>query len=236
MAVTASSNDTTADSASSPLNVTDGDPLTRWQASPDSSQWLQIDLGQSDSVSGITIDWANKTFARNLAVETSSDSSTWSLIDSAGAEERTANYAQFFDSLNSVGRYIKLLISGEGNGPYSISEIEVYGSPGPATVVRGTGAVPGEYQLYQDYLNPFNPTTVIRYRLPVVSNVTLKLYDVPGREIATLVHSSQSPGLHSVEFDGSHLASGMYFYKLSARPISGQSGGYVKVMKMVLLK
>jgi hypothetical protein len=83
--------------------------------------------------------------------------------------------------------------------------------------------------LYQNYPNPFNPTTVISFQLPVTSEVTLKVYDVLGNEVATLVNEEQQPGVYEVEFDGSSLTSGIYFYQLKA-------GNNSQIKKMVLLR
>ncbi|MDW8437297.1 MAG: YCF48-related protein [Chloroherpetonaceae bacterium] len=85
------------------------------------------------------------------------------------------------------------------------------------------------FELEQNYPNPFNPSTVIRYRIPTASFVTLKVYDVLGREIATLVSERQSAGQHSVTFDASNLVSGTYFYRLSA-------GEFASVKKMLFVK
>lgn len=89
--------------------------------------------------------------------------------------------------------------------------------------------LPTVYVLNQNYPNPFNPTTAISYKLPAVSFVTLKVYDVLGREVVTLVNAKQSPGTYAVQFDGSKLASGVYFYRIKA-------GGYTAGKKMLLLK
>ncbi|MGD8782323.1 MAG: T9SS type A sorting domain-containing protein [Ignavibacteria bacterium] len=86
-----------------------------------------------------------------------------------------------------------------------------------------------EYSLDQNYPNPFNPTTTINYQIPGTGNVTLKVYDVLGREVMTLVNEIQTSGVYSVEFNGSNLASGIYVYKLRA-------GDYVSVKKLMLLK
>jgi hypothetical protein len=85
------------------------------------------------------------------------------------------------------------------------------------------------YTLSQNYPNPFNPNTLISYRLPVTSNVTLKVYDVLGNEIATLVNEEKQPGAYEVEFDATDLTSGIYFYQLKA-------GNYLETRKMVMLK
>jgi hypothetical protein len=89
--------------------------------------------------------------------------------------------------------------------------------------------VPSDFQLAQNYPNPFNPTTTISYSLPVGGTVFLKVYSLDGREVATLVQENQSVGEHAVRFDASHLASGVYIYRL-------QLGGFAQTRKLVLLK
>lgn len=94
--------------------------------------------------------------------------------------------------------------------------------------------IPNEYFLSQNFPNPFNPSTIIRFGLPVAEKVTLKVYDVLGREIKTLVNDEMKPGYHSVEWDGTNnygarVSSGIYIYRLVA-------GKYVKTMKMMMVK
>ena len=91
------------------------------------------------------------------------------------------------------------------------------------------GSVPSAYTLEQNYPNPFNPATTISYSIPKESQVSLKIYDVMGREVVELVSGKQSTGSYNVEFDAASLASGTYFYKLVA-------GDFISVKKMVLLK
>jgi hypothetical protein len=89
--------------------------------------------------------------------------------------------------------------------------------------------VPTEYQLMQNYPNPFNPVTVIGFTLPDASLVRLEIYDVTGRLIESPLHGWRDAGVHEVTLDGTHLASGIYVYKLTA-------GNYTASGKMVLLK
>jgi hypothetical protein len=106
----------------------------------------------------------------------------------------------------------------------------------PAAITRKP-TQPTSYSLQQNYPNPFNPTTTIDYQLPAVSHVTLKVYDVLGREVATLVNEQKSAGEYKVTFDGSRLSSGVYFYKLVASPIEPITAGtYISVKKLVLIK
>jgi hypothetical protein len=85
------------------------------------------------------------------------------------------------------------------------------------------------FALEQNYPNPFNPSTSIRYRVSIISNVSLKVYDVLGNEVATLVNEEKPAGTYEVSFNASELSSGIYFYKLSA-------GSLVKTKKMILIK
>ncbi len=84
------------------------------------------------------------------------------------------------------------------------------------------------YNLSDNYPNPFNPSTKISYEIPELANVSLRVYDMSGREVAELVNQMQQPGSYDVIFNAS-LSSGVYFYKLEA-------GGFVQTKKMILIK
>jgi hypothetical protein len=101
-------------------------------------------------------------------------------------------------------------------------------------VENGEENLPANFTLSQNYPNPFNPTTTIKYSIPSLVNghsllVQLKIYDILGHEVTTLVNQKQVPGDYSVQFDASKLTSGIYFYRL-------QSGSFVVTKKMILLK
>ena len=85
------------------------------------------------------------------------------------------------------------------------------------------------YNLEQNYPNPFNPATVIKYSLKESGKVTLKIYDMLGKEVMTLVNETQNAGSHLINFNGNGLASGVYFYKLD-------TGSFTQVKKMILMK
>jgi len=89
--------------------------------------------------------------------------------------------------------------------------------------------LPASITLLQNYPNPFNPTTTIRFSLPQREYATLKVFNVLGKEVAVLVNEKKEPGTYSVNFSGSNLASGTYFYRL-------QAGAFVQTKKFVLLK
>ncbi|MCB0727226.1 MAG: T9SS type A sorting domain-containing protein [Ignavibacteriae bacterium] len=92
-----------------------------------------------------------------------------------------------------------------------------------------TTSIPTEYSLSQNYPNPFNPTTNLEFGIPELGFVSLKVYDISGKEVATLVNEIKSPGRYNVKFDGSNFASGVYFYKIT-------SGNFSAVKRMFLIK
>ncbi len=85
------------------------------------------------------------------------------------------------------------------------------------------------FSLYQNYPNPFNPSTIINYSIPKTGLVTIKVYDILGKEITSLVNEVKSAGNYSVQLSGSKLSSGIYFYRM-------QSGSFLQTKKLLLLK
>jgi hypothetical protein len=117
---------------------------------------------------------------------------------------------------SGIPRYISHVISESPGTPF-------------VTDVREEGSVPYKFRLEQNYPNPFNPSTAINFQLSATSHVTLKVFDVLGREVTTLVDETRHAGKHSVSFDARELPSGVYFYRLTA-------GGAVETKRMMLLK
>ena len=99
----------------------------------------------------------------------------------------------------------------------------------------GNQALPESFELQQNYPNPFNPSTMIKFNIPALASgsgadkVTLKVYDVRGKEVATLVDEQKAPGAYEVEFNAGGLSSGIYFYRL-------QAGSFRAMRKMILMK
>jgi hypothetical protein len=89
--------------------------------------------------------------------------------------------------------------------------------------------LPTSYSLGQNYPNPFNPSTTIHFELPVKSNVSLKVYNILGQEIMTVLNETKVPGSYDVRVDGSNLSSGVYFYRL-------QTNNYASTKKFLLIK
>jgi hypothetical protein len=92
-----------------------------------------------------------------------------------------------------------------------------------------SSVLPGKFELYQNYPNPFNPSTIIRFKIEDLRFTTLKVYDILGKEIASLVNEKLKAGTYEVTLDGGNLSSGIYFYKLTA-------GNYIETKRMILMK
>ena len=90
-------------------------------------------------------------------------------------------------------------------------------------------SIPAQFTLYQNYPNPFNPSTTIRYSIPKASLVSLKVYDILGREVASLVNEEKPAGNYKAVFNASSFASGVYFYRI-------QAGSFIATKKLLLLK
>lgn len=139
-------------------------------------------------------------------------------------------------SVATISRTGILTAVGSGTADITISFDDLTSNTFQITVTSESVAVqlpllsaPKEFALFQNYQNPFNPSTVIGYQIPKASWVTLKVYDMLGKEVATLVNEVKEPGTYEVQFDASHLTSGVYIYKL-------QAGASTAVKKLVLMK
>ncbi|MGE5362493.1 MAG: family 10 glycosylhydrolase [Bacteroidota bacterium] len=149
------------------------------------------------------------------------------LVDSTGIKDTAITLPQFLTvNKNHFWRVAALNQFGQS----AWSELFAF-KTGTATGVDGEQQVITVFQLNQNYPNPFNPATVIKYSLPAAGNVTLKVYDILGKEVAVLVNEVQNAGSHSVKFSAGdmNLTSGIYLYRLS-------SGSFSETRKMVLLK
>jgi len=124
--------------------------------------------------------------------------------------------------------YIRVYRSGYGSYGIKFSNNDI---TDPLTDVKKDEIenIPTSFSMSQNYPNPFNPSTTIKYDIPQTVNVTLKVYDVLGNEVATLVNEDQAPGSYSVKFNAGNLSSGIYFYRIEA-------GKFSQVKKFILMK
>jgi len=142
---------------------------------------------------------------------------TLSFVKGFGTTTEPQSYS-FNDENISAGKYFYRLKQIDFNGMYEYSnEIEVLVN------------APNNFSLNQNYPNPFNPSTSIEFQLPKESFVTLKIYNILGVEIATLLNEQKPAGVHKINFDASGLTSGLYIYKIS-------TGSFEQTRKMMLLK
>jgi hypothetical protein len=121
-----------------------------------------------------------------------------------------------------------------GKYAYRLKQIDIDGSVEYSNIVEIEIAAPDKFSLEQNYPNPFNPTTTIKYSVPFVENgkdivVQLKVYDILGKELKTLVNKNLSAGIYESDFNASDYPSGLYFYTLSV-------GNFAQTKKMILLR
>lgn len=112
---------------------------------------------------------------------------------------------------------------------YRLKQIDINGGFEYSDIVEVEITSPKEFKVSQNYPNPFNPSTIINYSIPEKSQVQIKVYDILGSEVATLVNETQNAGYYDVSFNATNLSNGIYFYKI-------QTGNFVNVKKMLLLK
>jgi hypothetical protein len=106
----------------------------------------------------------------------------------------------------------------------------------PTSISQISKDVPERYKLFQNYPNPFNSSTRIKYEIQKNSMVQLKVYDMLGKEIQTLVSEEQNAGTYETSFNGQNLSSGIYIYEIQVINKDGNSNTYREVKRMVLLK
>jgi hypothetical protein len=188
---------------------------------------------------GDTASWNVKYVNKNNKIYATIDNSKSGTIYLADGKNIlvSKDYSDSFNpykTMDSVvgGLYKKpnsdLLYIATGNDIYESTSTSIKSIKHIVTSLE-KGNVGTNYKLFQNYPNPFNPSTNISYHLSEAGNVTLKIYDILGNEITTIVNGYKSAGEHTVSFDASKLASGIYFYQL-------KSNGFVSTKKMMLLK
>ncbi len=173
----------------------------------------------------IELNWRTTTEINNFGFEVQRSTANaqgqeWEkvgFVKGAGNSNSPKEYS-FTDSVFTGGKYY-----------YRLKQIDNDGFCSYSNTVEINVALPNKFTLFQNYPNPFNPSTVIRYSLQENEFVQLKIFDLLGREIATLVNKKQAPGNYSVQFNAENLPSGAYIYTLKA-------GNYFGTRKMSLVK
>jgi len=217
-----------------------GYPYLEWQ-NPGGSP-LPVELTSfTASVSGgkVTLNWQTATEVNNYGFEierTSPRPSPQGEGGEAGRGWENIGFVAGHGNSNSVKEY--LFVDGNvsnGKVSYRLKQIDNDGKYEYSKEIEIDLGTPNEFSLSQNYPNPFNPSTTIRYSIPNViageakQSVVLKVYDILGNVVATLVNEQKSAGNYEVKFNASNLSSGIYFYKL-------QSGSFVQTKKFILIK
>ena len=174
------------------------------------------------NLNNIQISWNTLTETNNsgFEIERKTESSEWfkiTFVPGFGTTTETHSYT-YNDNYLQGGRYF-----------YRLKQINQNGSFVYSDMINIEVSIPEEFTLEQNYPNPFNPETNIRFRIPEFGHVSLKVYDILGNEIATLVNEEKPAGSYEVDFNASALPSGVYFYRLEAN-------GFSQTKKMILMK
>ena len=192
---------------------------------------LPVELASFNSTinnRNVTLNWAttheqnNAGFDIERKLNTANDWSKVGNVAGAGNSNSGRTYTFSDNNVNS-GKYNYRLKQMDFNGNFTYYNLS-------NEVIIG---VPTKYDLSQNYPNPFNPSTKINYDLPFDSKVSIKLFDISGREVANIVNTVQTAGSYTATFNASSLSSGVYFYQINA---VGGTQNFVKTMKMMLVK
>lgn len=175
----------------------------------------------------VTLNWATASETNNAGfdIERSSVGGQWSKVGNVngnGTSTTPHNYS-FTESNLASGKYNYRLKQVDFNGNFEYFNL---------SNEIGIG-VPTNFDLSQNYPNPFNPSTKINYDLPFDSKVSIKLYDMSGKEVANIVNEVKTAGYYTINFNASNLSSGVYFYKISAE---ANGNNFVSTKKMMLVK
>lgn len=209
----------TSSSSYLPSKAVDGSTSTYWRSGSVNSRtitWLRVDLQTVQTVSRVVINWRSSYYARRYEIQVSSDDVNWSAVHVDNSGNGGTDDVSFAPV---TARYLRIYMTRNNKSSERINELEVYAGVA-ALARRNDGAqaarASGDFILAANYPNPFNPTTTIHYHLPEAAKVALKVYDLLGAEVATLVEGLQAEGDHRVTFDARDLPSGVYLYVLQA--------------------
>jgi photosystem II stability/assembly factor-like uncharacterized protein len=191
--------------------------------------WTPVNVG-SGTTGYCTLVWIDGTSICYLSAGTApagcirrstDNGATWTQMTTNGIQGTTSQHLDYFKEANNVIHLYMVAADG--------SIIRYRDSSLVVGINTNNGNVPSEFSLEQNYPNPFNPTTTIHYTLPKASNVTLKVFDMLGNEVALVVNEFKPAGRYSALYSAENLSSGVYFYTMEA-------GGFTDTKKMMLIK
>ncbi|MEW5842667.1 MAG: glycoside hydrolase family 3 C-terminal domain-containing protein [Bacteroidota bacterium] len=208
----------------------DGNNGTRWSSAWSDTQWIAIDFGSVTTFNRIKLNW-EAAYGKQYRIEVSNDNSNWTtLLTQTNGQGGIEQY-----NVSASARYLRIYGTKRGTQyGYSLYEIEVYNLTSPTSVNEKETELPFSFKLSNNYPNPFNPSTTINYEIPKASNVRIEIFNSLGQLVKVLTDSFHQAGKYSSiwngdDSSGSLVASGIYFYRMSAE-------GFTLVKKMVLMK
>jgi len=199
--------------------------------------WDDLCIGQVVPVelTSFTAKSDNNTVTLNWTTATELNNSGFQLERSNGSEYQTVGFVAGHGTSTNVHNYTFVDQNVEaGSYSYRLKQIDLDGTFEYSNIIEVDVLGLREFALGQNYPNPFNPSTTINFSLAVDSKVSLKVFNVLGQEVASLVNGQMSAGSQKISFDASSLNSGVYFYRLDADGIDGQKFSSTK--KMILTK
>ena len=204
----------------------DGDLLFGVDGRP---EWnVAVDMGSFEAVPGnqmVTLRWRTESETDNDCWIITRDGQEIARLDGQGKTAAATEY-KYVDNRGLVnGMTYSYMLTAVGFD----GQTDEYGPVIATPLALTAGEVPGEFALSQNYPNPFNASTVIRYQLASDEHVTLKVYNIKGQEVASLVDADQKAGLYTVNWMGQGVSSGLYFYTLTA-------GDFIQTKKMAFIK
>jgi hypothetical protein len=190
---------------------------------------LPVELTSFSAViisNAVHLNWETATEVNNYGFEVQKLQSELS-----SAEWESLGFIEGYGNSNSPKQYsfVDNAINGAQKFSYRLKQIDNDGAFEYSKIIEVDVTAPIEFSLSQNYPNPFNPSTTIKYSIPAKEFVSLKVFNILGKEVAELVNSEQAEGFYNITFDGSRLSSGVYFYKL-------QAGSFTAAHKMLLVK
>jgi len=206
---------------------------TIWKSGIAATQWVYISLGRKININRVVIHWGDN-FSSDYRIEIlNSSGSTSRIFASGNAGDGGTDDITGLSGYSNIVRILAINRNDPSKG-LEIREIEIYGTIKTNSVENEVELLPLEYSLEQNYPNPFNPETTIKYSVPRLGNVSLKIYDSLGKLVKLLVDESKTIGHYEVNWNGKNdlginVSSGIYFCKMSSYGIS-------KSIKMVLVK
>ena len=205
--------------------------LTNFTLSGSTSNWvssgvvLPVELTSFNATvnsNKVVLHWQTETEVNNFGFEVEKQSSI--------ANWQKIGFVEGNGTTNASQSYSFIDKSASGKTSYRLKQIDRDGRFEYSQTVEVTAATaPKEFGLEQNFPNPFNPTTMMSFQIPVSNHVSLKVYDAIGREAAILVNETKEAGTYSAMFDGASLSSGIYFAKLT-------SSGKTQIQKLFLMK